>query len=58
MEPTSSAPKAVAIRRASRDRADHLKFTILPDSEDTEDGVESVEKGPGRKDIPRAGQGG
>lgn len=31
---TSSAAKAVAARRASRAREDHLKLTIVPDSEE------------------------
>ena len=35
---TSSSAKAAATRRASSERADHLKFTMLPDRQETQGG--------------------
>ncbi len=41
---TSSAAKTVAARRASRAREDHLKLTIVPDSEGERGGDDEEEK--------------
>ncbi len=41
---TSSAAKAVATRKASRAREDHLKLTIVPDSEEKKGGDDDGKK--------------